>query len=251
MQALRETVRVHMIYAAAVLGTIVVLILVLVSQTLHVQAQVASAPTTRQDNFREVIHGVEIVDPYRWLEDQTSPETRKWIDSQNNYTHSTLDGLRSRPFIQKRLTELMRTDSVGMPLERSGRLLDRSLQAFNGVRKIDQPAQRSQPEDVECSSRLETLLAGELSALAVVNQNHVGMNRHCQRDRCSLARPQAPDWGIVARSDGHHLNPGGKGRGPLLKSLGRARIPDLVLHGFWDENGSEKLWQEFNMANGK
>jgi prolyl oligopeptidase len=121
MQALRETVRVHMIYAAAVLGTIVVLILVLVSQTLHVQAQVASAPTTRQDNFREVIHGVEIVDPYRWLEDQTSPETRQWIDSQNNYTHSTLDGLRSRPFIQKRLTELMRTDSVGMPLERSGR----------------------------------------------------------------------------------------------------------------------------------
>jgi prolyl oligopeptidase len=35
-------------------------------------------PQTRQDNIREVINGVEITDPYRWLEDQDSVETRKW-----------------------------------------------------------------------------------------------------------------------------------------------------------------------------
>src|SRR5262249_44742292 len=55
------------------------------------------------------------------LEDQEIPETRAWIDAQNSYTHSLLDGLPSRPLIQKRLSELLRVDSVSTPLERGGR----------------------------------------------------------------------------------------------------------------------------------
>src|SRR5215510_9648434 len=85
------------------------------------EAQAPVGPPTRQDNFRETIHGVEIVDPYRWLEDQDSPETRQWIDAQNRYSHSMLDGLPSRTAIQKRLTELLRVDFVGQPFERGGR----------------------------------------------------------------------------------------------------------------------------------
>jgi prolyl oligopeptidase len=85
------------------------------------QTQAPKAPPTRQDNFREVIHGVEIIDPYRWLEDQESPETRQWIDAQNRFTHGLLDGLPSRPLIQRRLTELMRVDMVTAPAERGGR----------------------------------------------------------------------------------------------------------------------------------
>ncbi len=49
-----------------------------------------SPPPTRRDDVREVLHGVEIVDPYRWLEDDKSPETRAWIDAQNAYTHAVL-----------------------------------------------------------------------------------------------------------------------------------------------------------------
>jgi Prolyl oligopeptidase, N-terminal beta-propeller domain len=63
------------------------------------QTQAPKAPPTRQDDFSEVIHGVEIIDPYRWLEDQESPETRQWIDAQNRFTHGLLDGLPSRPLI--------------------------------------------------------------------------------------------------------------------------------------------------------
>src|SRR5712691_7767585 len=36
----------------------------------------------------EVTPGVKIADPYRWLEDQESPETRAWIEAQNKYTNS-------------------------------------------------------------------------------------------------------------------------------------------------------------------
>ena len=85
------------------------------------QAQVPKPPSTRTDNVKEVIHGVEIVDPYRWLEEQDSPETRAWIDAQNKYTHSLLDALPSRPLIQKRLSELLRVDTVSTPFEQDGR----------------------------------------------------------------------------------------------------------------------------------
>jgi prolyl oligopeptidase len=103
----------------AVLSSIT--ILAFGSQLVFAQAQTLKPPVTRQDNFRETIHGVEIVDPYRWLEDQQSTETRQWIDAQNQYTHALLDALPSRPLIQKRLAELLRIDSVSTPFEQAGR----------------------------------------------------------------------------------------------------------------------------------
>ena len=111
-----KKLRREMIRLAAMLGSIAVLALL-----SHIAFAQSKAPPTRQDNFREVIHGVEIIDPYRWLEDQESPETRQWIDAQNKYTHSLLDGLPSRPLIQKRLSELMRIDTVSAPFEQGGR----------------------------------------------------------------------------------------------------------------------------------
>src|ERR1044071_10268606 len=100
---------------------IFVLSLLVISWNSAVQAQVPKPPQSRVDNFREVIHNVEIVDPYRWLEDQESAETRAWIDAQNKYTHSLLDGLPARPLIQKRLSELLRIDTVSTPFENGGR----------------------------------------------------------------------------------------------------------------------------------
>ena len=114
-----KKLRREMIRAATVLGSLA--ILALLSHLAFAQEQAPKPPPTRQDNFREVIHGVEIIDPYRWLEDQDSPETRQWIEAQNKYTHSLLDRLPSRPLIQKRLSELMRIDTVSAPFERGGR----------------------------------------------------------------------------------------------------------------------------------
>jgi len=78
-------------------------------------------PRTRTDNVKEILHGVAIVDPYRWLEDQTSPETRAWIEAQNQYSRSMLDPLPGRADLQKRITELLKTDVVNMPQVRNGR----------------------------------------------------------------------------------------------------------------------------------
>jgi prolyl oligopeptidase len=78
-------------------------------------------PETRTDDVVETLHGVTIHDPYRWLEDQQSPETRNWIDAENAYSRSVLDQLPGRAAISKRLEELLKTDRVTEPVVRNGR----------------------------------------------------------------------------------------------------------------------------------
>jgi len=81
----------------------------------------AQPPPTRRDDVRDTLHGVEIVDPYRWLEDQHSPETRAWIDAENAYTQSLLGKLPGREAIAARLAEIVKTDHVYSPSIRGNR----------------------------------------------------------------------------------------------------------------------------------
>lgn len=78
-------------------------------------------PTTRTDNVVDDYFGTKVTDPYRWLEDQNSPETRAWIDKENAYTDSTLTKLPGRETLHARLSQLLKVDSTGLPAERNGR----------------------------------------------------------------------------------------------------------------------------------
>jgi prolyl oligopeptidase len=84
-------------------------------------ARVAAPPPTPRAEVRERIHGVEVVDPYRWLEDRKSPRTEAWIEAQNVYTRSILDAVPERQAIRRRLVELVKVDTVQIPQERAGR----------------------------------------------------------------------------------------------------------------------------------
>jgi prolyl oligopeptidase len=75
----------------------------------------ADYPKTRTDNVTETLHGKTITDPYRWLEDQKSPETRAWLDAQMKYTEAYLAKVPGRDKIAKRLSELMRVDTMSSP----------------------------------------------------------------------------------------------------------------------------------------
>lgn len=78
-------------------------------------------PITRREEVREMIYGVEVTDPYRWLEAQDAPETRAWIEAQNRYTEASLARLPIRNKLAKRLEALLRVDRMGAPIIRSGR----------------------------------------------------------------------------------------------------------------------------------
>jgi len=69
-------------------------------------------PPTPVDPVTEVLHGVPVTDPYRWLEDQNSPRTRKWVDEQTAYTRAYLDALPGRHRIRKRVEELLAVEAI-------------------------------------------------------------------------------------------------------------------------------------------
>ncbi len=68
---------------------------------------VLAPPPTQVEPVTETLHGVEITDPYRWLEDQNSPRTRKWIEEQNAYARSYLNVIPGRDHVRKRVGELL------------------------------------------------------------------------------------------------------------------------------------------------
>jgi prolyl oligopeptidase len=63
----------------------------------------------------EVLHGTEVHDPYRWLEDGESEETAAWVAAQNARTRAVLDALPARPALHARLLELLQVGMVGAP----------------------------------------------------------------------------------------------------------------------------------------
>jgi prolyl oligopeptidase len=82
---------------------------------------IAAPPKTTVNEVKEMVQGTEIVDPYRWLEDQNSPETRAWIDAQNAYTDSLISKIAGREALRQQLSALIKIDTMTAPLVRNNR----------------------------------------------------------------------------------------------------------------------------------
>jgi prolyl oligopeptidase len=78
-------------------------------------------PVARIDSAKDTYGSTVVADPYRWLEDQNSPETRAWIEAEQKCTEAALSNFSGRVQLAKRLGELLRTDSFEAPVERGGR----------------------------------------------------------------------------------------------------------------------------------
>src|SRR5690606_2146977 len=70
----------------------------------------------------DVVHGVEVPDPYRWLEDADSPATQAWVEAGNARTRTLLDTRPDRAGMVGRYAELFAAGSSGAPSIRGGRL---------------------------------------------------------------------------------------------------------------------------------
>ena len=73
---------------------------------------VDAPPPTPVELVTEVLHGIEITDPYRWLEDQNSPRTRRWLGEQAAYTRAYFSAIPDRERIRTRVRELLALKEV-------------------------------------------------------------------------------------------------------------------------------------------
>jgi len=72
-------------------------------------------PASPQAAQVDVYHGIEVSDPYRWLEDPDSDETQAWVAAQNQVTFQFLNQIAVRERLQQRLTQLWDYEKYGIP----------------------------------------------------------------------------------------------------------------------------------------
>lgn len=78
-------------------------------------------PVTKTVDHVDDYHGVKVADPYRWLEDPDSAETRAWVEAQNKVTYGYLGKIPARQAIKERLTKLWNYERYGVPFQEGGR----------------------------------------------------------------------------------------------------------------------------------
>jgi prolyl oligopeptidase len=78
-------------------------------------------PQARRQDVVEVLHGVEVADPYRWLEDPASDETVRWSEAQDQLVRTYLDGRPGRDALEARLQELLAAGLASVPALRGER----------------------------------------------------------------------------------------------------------------------------------
>ena len=95
--------------------------LILLAAMTSLSAAELTYPVTKKGDVVDDYHGTKIADPYRWLEDDNSDETKAWVVAQNKVTHEFLDTIPQRAALRERLTKLWNYERFSAPFERGGR----------------------------------------------------------------------------------------------------------------------------------
>ncbi|PPT05186.1 Prolyl endopeptidase [Geitlerinema sp. FC II] len=78
-------------------------------------------PQTKTIEQVDTYHGTAISDPYRWLEDPDSDDSRAWIEAQNQLTFGFLENIEDRSKLKERVTQLWNYEKYGTPFKRDRR----------------------------------------------------------------------------------------------------------------------------------
>ena len=81
-------------------------------------AQNLDYPQTRKDDQVDDYHGTKVTDPYRWLEDDNSAETAKWVEAENKVTFGYLEKIPYRAQVKTRLEQLFNYPKYTAPFRK-------------------------------------------------------------------------------------------------------------------------------------
>jgi prolyl oligopeptidase len=87
----------------------------------HLTAAELKYPEARKESVTDVYHGTEVKDPYRWLEDDNSAETKAWVSAENAVTDGFIKTIPQRDEIHARLKKLWNFERIGLPYEEGGK----------------------------------------------------------------------------------------------------------------------------------
>ena len=95
---------------------IIMLSVISATMALAAQAQITYPKAARVDTVDHYF-GTAVPDPYRWLEDDNSPETEQWVKQENLVTQNYLKKIPFREAVKKRITELANYEKMGIPFQ--------------------------------------------------------------------------------------------------------------------------------------
>jgi prolyl oligopeptidase len=84
-------------------------------------------PESKKEKFTEIIHGYEISDSYRWLEDFTSNDSMDWVDRQNKFTKRFINKNKYKSDIKNYLEQIWENESISIPYK----IEDKTFYYFN------------------------------------------------------------------------------------------------------------------------
>jgi len=89
--------------------------------SLSAQEPPLSYPDSKPGRTVETLHGVQVPDPYRWLEDLNSDQTADWVKAQSSLTDAYLEAIPGRKALEAHLTKLWNVERFGVPFFEGGR----------------------------------------------------------------------------------------------------------------------------------
>ncbi|MCK4677129.1 MAG: S9 family peptidase [Bacteroidales bacterium] len=104
------------VYLTAIIG-----IILIAACTTKVKEIKVTYPDTKKGDVVDNYFGVEVADPYRWLENDTSQETAEWVEAENEVTYGYLGKIEFREEIKERFTELWNYPKYGVPFKEGGK----------------------------------------------------------------------------------------------------------------------------------
>ena len=176
-------------------------------------------PPTKVEPTIEHIGGHAVSDPYQWLEDQNSPQTRAWITAQDAYTAKYLDQVKDRGSITAALDRLQKVDEETVPAVRGDRyfyekrLADQN-QASIYVRDGLHATERPLVDPLKIGDANTSVAIADISedgSLLVYEVRHGGADEGSYHVLRVQTGTELPDVLPSARYSGVALAPDGKG----------------------------------------
>lgn len=78
-------------------------------------------PAAQRGSVVDDFHGVKVADPYRWMEDLDSPQTRAWVSAEGQLTDRYFATIEQRDSLRKRIATLYDYEKIGIPFREGGR----------------------------------------------------------------------------------------------------------------------------------